>query len=333
MLRHCAQRLLQLYEGESSLTEEEVARDVRIDRGYLYAHARLRLNYTTYDVQRAQCTITVGTDKADVMLLPEESSDDDNLHPFRYARVLRIFHANVSHPLLSPLPTRLDFLWVRWFRCITPWDNSWKRCELDKVAFVPAHEEGAFGFLDPSQVLRNMHLCPSFNEGRTTEYLGPSIFRPREGDYIAHYVMQYVHLPSCIEILTLHRFSDRDLVFRYLGLGIGHRGVVPSILRRRQPPTKIDPEPDPEIPDPPADSPTSSAGEEAGRNNGEAAQPSSQIELEPAETEVVQPEEEEAIDAHMSDSEDEEGSGEDDNDEDEQEPDIDDIYSDSEDEQ
>ncbi|EJD42036.1 hypothetical protein AURDEDRAFT_126672 [Auricularia subglabra TFB-10046 SS5] len=94
------------------------------------------------------------------------------------------------------------------------------------------------GFVDPAQVLRGAHLCPAFEDGLTTEYLGPSQFRPKEGNYVAHYVLQ---------------FSDRDFAMRYYGLGVGHVKVVPHVLKQRERPVRIALEPDP--PDPPAPSP------------------------------------------------------------------------------
>ncbi|KZV89952.1 hypothetical protein EXIGLDRAFT_771236 [Exidia glandulosa HHB12029] len=337
LLEHCATRLIKAYKGGPPPSLTETVNQLTINRGYIYAHSRLRLNYTTYDVRRAQCTITVGSDKVDVMLLPEESPDQaPDAHPFRYARVHRIFHANVSHPVLSPKPTRLDFLWVRWFRCTTPWNNAWDSDELDKVAFIPANEDDAFGFLDPAQVLRNMHLCPSFHEGRTKEYLGPSIFRPADGDYVSHYVM---------------RFSDRDLVFRFLGLGIGHTGVVPRILRQRQPPVKIDPEPNPPPPPtppppppPPPGTEDESSGDGAGDNGGDMVEEGDEAQAQEDEEvrmEVVTQEEEEAIERHgdseEEDDDEEEGMGDDAEEEEEEEEeeesrevDVDDLWSESE---
>ena len=42
-----------------------------------------------------------------------------------------------------------------------------------------------------------------------------------------------------------NRFSDRDQLMRQLGIGVGHVGQVPLVLRERQPPTRIEPEADP----------------------------------------------------------------------------------------
>jgi hypothetical protein len=39
------------------------------------------------------------------------------------------------------------------------------------VGFVPDTDDGAFGFLDPSLVLRGCHLVPAFANGRTSTLL------------------------------------------------------------------------------------------------------------------------------------------------------------------
>ncbi|KAF8519857.1 hypothetical protein JB92DRAFT_1967490 [Gautieria morchelliformis] len=51
------------------------------------------------------------------MVFSNEDSHSTAIHPFWYARVLGVFHANIilrSSQGLTP-PTRLEFLWVRWF--------------------------------------------------------------------------------------------------------------------------------------------------------------------------------------------------------------------------
>ena len=58
----------------------------------IYRHRLLRINYTTYDLQRENDTINPCTDNQNIMLLSNLSS---NNHLFSYKRVLGIFHANV----------------------------------------------------------------------------------------------------------------------------------------------------------------------------------------------------------------------------------------------
>ena len=43
-----------------------------------------------------------------------------------------------------------------------------------------ADDPGAFGFLDPDQVIRACHIVPLFNEGKTAELMGPSRMRRKD---------------------------------------------------------------------------------------------------------------------------------------------------------
>ena len=57
----------------------------------------MRVNYTTYDMRRDQDTINPRT-HADVMVLnPGDEESEDERHPYWYARVCGIFHANVLY--------------------------------------------------------------------------------------------------------------------------------------------------------------------------------------------------------------------------------------------
>lgn len=67
-----------------------------------------------------------------------------------------------------------------------------KDARLPKVAFVEESDSDAFGFLDPRQVVRGVHLIPAFASGRGTSSLhyGKSLARPGGGldDWEEHYV-------------------------------------------------------------------------------------------------------------------------------------------------
>ena len=130
----------------------------------MYRHHLLRVNYTAYDVRRSQDIVHPGTSHRDIMVL----ADDDNpeSHPFLYARVLGIFHVNVIYTgcgMLDYSARRLDFLWVRWYQCMTSF--SWKDYRLDEVRFPPMAQNQSFGFVDPHDVLRACHVIPAFKRG------------------------------------------------------------------------------------------------------------------------------------------------------------------------
>ena len=136
----------------------------------LYKHNVMRINYTTYDVRRAQDIINPNTDHQDVMLLQHVDSDLAD-HQYVYARVLGIYHVNVIYTggsLPDYKAQRMEFLWVRWFTNVTdePVHRGWERQQLDHLQLLPVNYDGAFGFVDPTNVLRGAHLIPRFVEGK-----------------------------------------------------------------------------------------------------------------------------------------------------------------------
>lgn len=169
-----------MYNGDEDEYGTQERLGVQIQNDRLYKHKILRVNYTTYDLRRDQDSINP-RNHADIMVLAHEDEDSANTHPYWYARVVGIFHANVRYrgpgSLLDDFE-RIEFLWVRWFgRDMTaPGGFVSRRCH--RVGFLDASEPGAFGFLDPAVVIRAAHLIPAFAHGRTMELLqGPSIAR------------------------------------------------------------------------------------------------------------------------------------------------------------
>jgi len=135
----------------------------------LYEHNVLRINYTTYDVRRAQDVINPNTDHKDIMFLSLEDTGDS--HQYVYARVLGVYHANVIYTgsdSMSCLERRMEFLWVRWFAHTIdePAQRSWARRRLDSLKLLPVNDENAFGFVDPANVCRAVHIIPNFAKGR-----------------------------------------------------------------------------------------------------------------------------------------------------------------------
>ena len=113
--------------------------------------------------------------------------DGEDIHPFWYARVVKIFHLSVYHRGSAsqtediPLePQRMDVLWVRWFGLDADARGGWSKKRLHGISFIPWDEGGAFGFLDPAQVIRGVHLIPNFPRGRTDSRLPPSIACPAD---------------------------------------------------------------------------------------------------------------------------------------------------------
>lgn len=123
-----------------------------------------------------------------------------NEHPYRYARIIGVFHVEVQY-LGGGSSNRgiqaLEFLLVRWFEVdqYSPFGvNSFK---LPRVTFAPPKSTSeAFGFVDPSQVLRAIHLVPAFNLGQIKDGLGKHSFARQQDhnsdqDWKAFYVNMY----------------------------------------------------------------------------------------------------------------------------------------------
>ena len=100
----------------------------------IYKHSLARFNYTTYDVRRSQDVVNPKTPHCDIMVLAHREdnhnnkSDSEPRHPFWYARVLGIFHANVVYTgpgMTDYMPRRLHFLWVQWFECMEDKATLW----------------------------------------------------------------------------------------------------------------------------------------------------------------------------------------------------------------
>jgi hypothetical protein len=132
----------------------------------LYRHNILRINYTTYDVRRAQDIINPKTDRRDVMLL----APDTSVHQYRYARVLGIYHVNVIYTgrgMLDYRARRMEFLYVRWFEPVDalPVEDGWNIRQLDRLRFPAMDHPDAFGFVNPDHVLRAFHAIPRFLTG------------------------------------------------------------------------------------------------------------------------------------------------------------------------
>jgi len=91
----------------------------------------------------------------------------------------------------------MDFLFVQWFGRDTTPQSGWKAKRLIRLGFVPGNNGSAFGFLDPNQVLRAVHLIPAFHWGCvTTKYLPQSPIahgiKDPDHDWQLYYIGMYV---------------------------------------------------------------------------------------------------------------------------------------------
>jgi len=96
------------------------------------------------------------------------SNSDGKDHPFSYARVLGIFHANIIYtgPRSKDfLSHQIKFLWVRWFEIVQDC-LGWEQHVPDTIKFLLMANEDTFGFVDLVNVLRACHVIPSFADGQ-----------------------------------------------------------------------------------------------------------------------------------------------------------------------
>ncbi|TFK77753.1 hypothetical protein K466DRAFT_508141, partial [Polyporus arcularius HHB13444] len=167
---------------------------LEIRKDVLWEHKTLKLRYTTYDMRRDQDTINPRT-HPDILLLTSQDNEDD--FPFAYARVIRIFHADIRYTgpgSTSKAWQHTEFLWVRWFsRDPTDTQSGFRYRRLPRITF---NSDPLFGFVDPACVLRAAYIIPAWRYGVTDELLpAHSVGRADSAldyDYNAYYVCMYV---------------------------------------------------------------------------------------------------------------------------------------------
>ncbi|KAG2099570.1 uncharacterized protein F5147DRAFT_582627 [Suillus discolor] len=102
------------------------------------------------------------------MLLQTSEGPVVKQHPYLYARVLGIYHVNVTYigpGMIDYHSRQIDFLWVRWYQYVDIDEGSSHCTSLDCVYFPPMAEPDTFGFVSPDDVLRCCHLIPQFAQG------------------------------------------------------------------------------------------------------------------------------------------------------------------------
>ncbi|TFK17414.1 hypothetical protein FA15DRAFT_661464 [Coprinopsis marcescibilis] len=174
--------------------------NIVLDINRIYHHQILQLKYTTYDVCREEDIIHMGTDKCDIMTLDKQSGKSTGLELYKYGCIIGIFSSNVMFVGTFKDSTHcydtrlLKFLWVRWFQPISATPGPGLE-HLDNLKFYPLRSDNAFGFLDPSEVIRAVHIIPRFASGPRTapgDPLKKSGWIREEEDWNAYYVNRFV---------------------------------------------------------------------------------------------------------------------------------------------
>ena len=153
------------YSGDEHAFSDTERDSIMFVSNRMYKHEVFRINYTSYDLRREQDSINVNTHPY-IMVLSYEDEEEDRQHPYWYAKVLGIFHVNVR--ISGSLDImRMDFLWVHWFGRDPDHFGGFKTRRLHRIGLLDASSTESFGFLNPSDVLRAVHLIPTFAIGRT----------------------------------------------------------------------------------------------------------------------------------------------------------------------
>lgn len=150
----------------------------------IYHHNLAKFNYTAYDVRRAQDVVNPKTPHCNIMLLQD---DDSHGGHYRHAKVIGIHHVNVVRATNIYESHRIEFLFVHWYESVQT--HAWSTCTLGRVHFQPLENENAFGFVDPSVVLRACHIIPAFSRGqRNPGECGISTLAGDKHDWHEYYV-------------------------------------------------------------------------------------------------------------------------------------------------
>lgn len=195
---HCLSRILgeDFDGGEHAFTNKD--RDnVQIVNNRIYRHGTMRVNYTTYDGRRDQDSINSRT-HADIMVLnPGENGDGE--HPYWYGRVYGIFHTKVRYTGPGGKHGKvylMHFLWVRWHERTLAAPGGFGAQRLPRVGFMNKADPAAFGFLDPSLVMRGCHMIPAFfyHKVESENIIKTALQRPRDGDDESDWQYYYVNM-------------------------------------------------------------------------------------------------------------------------------------------
>ncbi|KAJ3765313.1 hypothetical protein FB446DRAFT_655470, partial [Lentinula raphanica] len=113
-----------------------------------------------------------------------------------FARIIGVYHADIVYSGQCQkrlIPQRFDFLYVRWFGLAREQDQYGIHAKrMPSLGFIDAQDPEAFGFVDPSDVLRACHI--GFAHEKTTQFLPGSSWARQESDKNEDYSADTVKL-------------------------------------------------------------------------------------------------------------------------------------------
>lgn len=185
-----------MYDEDATFSDEDRGR-VHIVDNTIYRHSRMRINYNTYDRRMDYDTVTANHAKGRsfVMLLSPDCVDGSvEQFPYLFGHVVDIFHFYVQQDLGGRLSERhrLEAVFIRYMEQDRAYKSGWEAKRLPRISFLRHTDPRAFGFIDPSDIIRAAHVHPAFASDRTEEFLpDKSIARPStqpSTDYKHYYV-------------------------------------------------------------------------------------------------------------------------------------------------
>ena len=155
---------------------EEDRNAVFIANETLHSHQTMTINYTTYDLRRERGTLNMDRNRDFI------THSQDAGHPYEYGRIIGIYSATVRYAgrrTRDDRPQRMEFLHVRWFAVV---GGGWS---VSRPVLLEFHDPSvAFDIIDPSLIIRPMHLIPSFWLGVDEKMLQSATAHPQsEKDY------------------------------------------------------------------------------------------------------------------------------------------------------
>jgi len=149
------------YDGDEHAFSDEERDTITFVGDRIYKHDVLRVNYTTYDLRHGQDSINIRTHPYIMTLGHEDEEGETTWHPYWYAKVIGIFHINVRRS--GRMETeRMEFLWVHWFGRDLDHKGSFETRRLHHIGLTDSEDPTSYGFLNPDDVLRSVHLIAAF---------------------------------------------------------------------------------------------------------------------------------------------------------------------------
>jgi len=156
--------LSQLLADNNELADDDVLRTDIEKNGKISIHKTLRINYTTYDLQRRSDVINLRT-RPDIMVA---SPRGNHSHPYQYGRLIDIFTVPIHYKGAKQVRggskrQEVQVLWVRWFEHNTSHKDGFSHLRIPQLQFVESDSGTEWhSFISPSDVLRATHIIPAF---------------------------------------------------------------------------------------------------------------------------------------------------------------------------